>query len=160
MNRKRSRIYVSPALYKKILDSVPVPCVDAVIVNGNSFLLGKRANQPAKGKWWLIGGRVLKGETLLQAVRRKVREETGLAIRSVKFLDNTETIFRNSHFKGIASHTINSIFVVRVSKKKFRNDEQHSALRWFTEIDPRWGTYVKNALFKAGFSPSRAIAQR
>lgn len=160
MNRKQSSTYVSPALYKKILDSVPVPCVDAVIVNGEKFLLGKRANQPAKGKWWLIGGRIHKGETLVRAVKRKAREETGRTIRSVKFLDNTETIFRNSHFRGVTSHTVNSIFVVRVSTTKFKNDEQHSVLRWFTTVDPRWGTYVKNMLLKAGFSSSRTKVQR
>ena len=139
-------------LYKKIVAVMPIPCVDAVIVSGRRFLLSKRKNQPAKGEWWFIGGRILKGETLEQAVARKVRDEAGIRKAKVKkFITNTETIFKASA-QGGSSHTINSIFLVEVpANTPIRPDETLAELAWFSKIDPRWDAYVKKALKQAGF---------
>jgi len=50
-------------LYKKILEYLPILCVDVIIKDLNgSILLIKRNNEPLKGEWWVIGGRVLHGE--------------------------------------------------------------------------------------------------
>ena len=40
----------------------------------------QRANEPGKGLWSIPGGRVEAGEYLSDAVRREVREETGLDV--------------------------------------------------------------------------------
>jgi len=58
----------------------PVPAVAAVIVQDGCLLLIKRGEAPSKGKWSIPGGRVEWGETLVEAVKREVREETGLEI--------------------------------------------------------------------------------
>ena len=148
---KNSNNHLPEKFYQDVLSSIPVPCVDAIIIYKNKFLLGKRINEPAKGKWWLIGGRIHKGETMKKAVKRKVQEETKLKIKTVEFLTNDETIFKTSHL-GVSSHTINSIFIVRVSSiEKLKKDNQHSELKWFENINPRWGKYIKNSLKMAGF---------
>ena len=50
--------------YTDILKDLPIFCVDIVIKNDQEeYLLIKRNNEPKKGEWWVIGGRVLKGET-------------------------------------------------------------------------------------------------
>lgn len=51
-------------LYKTFHQLMPIACVDLVIKSDYGILLGKRRNKPAQGKWWFMGGRVLKGETL------------------------------------------------------------------------------------------------
>lgn len=43
-------------------------------------MLVRRANDPGRGKWSLPGGRVEHGESDHSALRREVREETGLHV--------------------------------------------------------------------------------
>lgn len=51
----------------------------AFLLNENDeVLLGKRAKGIGKGQWALIGGKPEKGEPLVDAIRREVREEVGL----------------------------------------------------------------------------------
>jgi ADP-ribose pyrophosphatase YjhB (NUDIX family) len=51
-----------------------------VVLDGSRVLLVKRANEPLRGEWSLPGGAVDVGETLVEAIRREVREETGLEV--------------------------------------------------------------------------------
>lgn len=58
----------------------PVVGVGAVIVQNGKALIVKRAHDPRKGEWSLPGGRVELGESLVEATKREMREETGLAV--------------------------------------------------------------------------------
>jgi len=60
--------------------SAPVVGVGAVVVKDGKALIVKRAHEPRKGEWSLPGGRVELGEALVDAVRREIKEETGLDI--------------------------------------------------------------------------------
>jgi ADP-ribose pyrophosphatase YjhB (NUDIX family) len=58
-----------------------VPCVGALIYDdAGRILLVRRANEPARGRWSVPGGRVEPGEDGVQAVVREVAEETGLEV--------------------------------------------------------------------------------
>jgi 8-oxo-dGTP diphosphatase len=58
----------------------PIVGVGAVVVKDGQALIIKRANEPYKGQWSIPGGRVELGESLVDAVRREMREETGLQV--------------------------------------------------------------------------------
>lgn len=59
----------------------PTLTVDAIIkINDDKIVLVKRKNPPYKGWWALPGGIVEYGETVEEAVKREVKEETGLEV--------------------------------------------------------------------------------
>lgn len=122
---------------------MPIPCVDVAIIYEGKILLAHRLNKPAKGTYWFPGGRVMKGETLSQAAKRKAKEETGLDIRIIKQLGTEETIFPDGPFDG-PTHTINTVFLA-VCKKghKLKADSQSDSLLWFKTLPKNSPTYIK-----------------
>ena len=70
--------WIPEPLYSQVKALVPIPTVDALIVNDDRLLLMLRNNRPAKGEWFTPGGRILLGEKIEDAVRRVTRAETGL----------------------------------------------------------------------------------
>jgi ADP-ribose pyrophosphatase YjhB (NUDIX family) len=63
-----------------------VPGAQAVIARDGAVLLGRRRFDPGNGLWDLPGGFLHEGEDALDALRREVREETGLEIEPKRFL--------------------------------------------------------------------------
>jgi len=73
--------------------------VSAVVLRGNRVLLVERGHEPLKGYWSLPGGVVEVGEGLEDAVRREVREETGLLVAPASIVVVFERILCDSSGK-------------------------------------------------------------
>lgn len=103
--------------------------VEALIVNGDKILICKRAEgrDHAPGQWHPIGGRVEQGETLEQAVKREVLEETGLDTEVV------EPIYTFRFLRGAekAEH-LGVGFWCRYVGGEVKLDSEHSEFRWAT----------------------------
>jgi len=57
-----------------------LPAVSIAIKRNDTLLLVRRGRRPSRGYYAFPGGRVETGETLDEAVRRELAEETGLAV--------------------------------------------------------------------------------
>ncbi|MGD7045867.1 NUDIX hydrolase [Jeotgalibacillus proteolyticus] len=55
------------------------------VENNNQVLLQRRVKKPFKGLWNAPGGKVEAFESPLEACKREIQEETGLAIENVSF---------------------------------------------------------------------------
>ncbi len=80
------KTFLSDEVYSKALEAMVVVCADAVIINKKkkTFFLANRISKPMQG-WWVIGGRVIRGEDPISAIQRKFEQETGLKIEAEKF---------------------------------------------------------------------------
>ena len=59
----------------------PRVAVGGVVIKEDRVLLVRRGKAPSEGEWAIPGGSVELGETLQEAVRREILEETGISIR-------------------------------------------------------------------------------
>lgn len=73
----------------------PIVGVAAVIFVEQAVLLVRRNQEPAKGEWSLPGGAVELGETLVEALRREIREEVSIKIQIGGLIGVFDRIYRD-----------------------------------------------------------------
>ena len=67
--------WIAAGLWDIIIKKMPIPCVDLIFQRpDNSILYGWRLISPYRNVWALVGGRMLRGENLLQSASRIARE--------------------------------------------------------------------------------------
>jgi ADP-ribose pyrophosphatase YjhB (NUDIX family) len=122
-------------MYQQIRENMPISCVDLVIEDPlGQILLLKRINTPAQGQWWFPGGRILFGETRIDAARRKLREECGL--EAAEFVEAGTFDLLLPIGEDRLSHTITTVFATRVDGRvETKLDQQSSAWRWVLPDD-------------------------
>jgi len=78
----------------------PDLAVGAVVLVADppSVLLVQRRNPPNQGGWSFPGGRVERGEPLVEAVRREVLEETGIAVNVGELVEVFEVVDAEYHY--------------------------------------------------------------
>ena len=146
--------FVHQSLYKEMLESIPICCVDIFILHQGKVLLVQRTNKPAQNEWWPPGGRVLKGESLEEAAQRKVFEEVGLSIVIEKQIGAYTTIFPDGPFEDLQTgvHTINVCFLAHLkdANAQVSIDTTSETFDWKLLSDVHLPEYAERILKDAG----------
>lgn len=86
--------------YLEVVKKTQVVSIDLIITDNNGkILVGKRKNAPARGTYFVPGGRVFKNETLDQGFKRILKDEIGITdLRKIRRNFNcvTDHIYPNN----------------------------------------------------------------
>ncbi len=107
-------------------------CVDAVIKIDGGVLMGLRDIEPCKNMWHFPGGMHYKNESMVDALKRIVKKETGLKIKPIEILGVME--FLNEIQNGKHRHTQSVVFLVESLGGNLRTDSQTSRFEIFKDI--------------------------
>jgi len=139
-------------LYFKIIENMPIFCMDLIIKNDNKILLVKRKNNPAKNEWWTPGGRFLKGESLACGASRKAKQETGLKCKFIKVIDVCNMYFVKVDDMKCDVHTPSLIIEMEaVGNIEVNLDRDHSEYKWIDKNSNDYHKYVQEIITKAGY---------
>jgi ADP-ribose pyrophosphatase YjhB (NUDIX family) len=108
---------------------------NAIIVKDGKILLNKRGQtygggKPLieAGKWSLIGGFMKRDETIEQALRREVKEETGMEIGSLKLFHIKDNPDREH---DADRQCIEFVFIAEAKTEYTGSDEEVEKVQWF-----------------------------
>lgn len=135
---------LSEAHFAQVIDGAPLVSVDLVLRDGKGrALLGKRLNRPAKGYWFVAGGRVRKNERIEDALLRLTAVELGYsdaqatkALQQVSFKGVYQHFYDDNALEqeGISTHYVALGFELILSEQQQADinlDDQHDEHRWW-----------------------------
>ena len=125
--------------YSHIKKIMPLPVVDLLVVYEGKILLMKRNNPPLKNGWFTPGGRILLGESLEDAVKRTLIEETGLTAIRIEQKGTMSQIFDELQ-------SITTFYFVEVNNDTVVMNDEHSEFTWISEIDDETHPYLKEMI--------------
>jgi nucleoside triphosphatase len=107
----------------------PLPAVAALIVAPDNRLLLVRTSKWS-GYWGVPGGKVDYGEALLTALRREMREETGLEIEAIEFAFVSEIVEDPLFYKP--AHFISFEYLARSQSLAVMPNQEIVEWQWLT----------------------------
>jgi len=116
-------MFIPEEKYKEICESVIIVCVDVIVRYENKFLFIKRNEEPMKGVYWPVGGRVYIGETVEQAAKRKIMEEL-CPIENIRYTRFTQIGYYEDQYKSNSFNnntlycTLSIVFECEIEKLK------------------------------------------
>jgi colanic acid biosynthesis protein WcaH len=133
---------LSTERFKQVIRDTVLVSLDLLIVNENQeVLLGKRLNPPARGYWFVPGGRIYKGESPEKALARISRQEIGIQLhpQSAIFYGlyhhlHPDNVF-NDPEAGATQYLVVACLVRSNLQVASMNSGQHEELRFFPLSD-------------------------
>jgi colanic acid biosynthesis protein WcaH len=147
MSSKASPPRIKPAAVKlntddfiAVIRNTPLVSIDLLIRDtDDNVLMGMRQNSPAKAFWFVPGGRILKDETIDDALLRIAVTEVGGSISThldrARFLGVFEHLYEDNFAEvpGFGTHYIVLAYEIRLTSPAmpFTGDGQHDQFKWF-----------------------------
>lgn len=131
------------SLWGDVQDSVVIVTSDTIVLCEGNILLGKRKIEPAKGLWWIFGGKILPGESIEESAARNLQRELGLAIDDSRFipLGTWCSVVWSRREQPPQDHGVHNVILptflalAPAEKDSIRLDKDHSELQWIKPQD-------------------------
>lgn len=161
-----SDMFLDKSIFSTVIASTPLVSIDLVITNAQGqALLGERLNRPARGFWFVPGGRILKNECLANAFERLTREELGqsFSIEQARLLGPFDHFYVDNVFtdetqrlpgENVGTHYVALAYalVLDVELECLPVAIQHERYRWFDmdklKIDAMVHKHTKRYFFQ------------
>ena len=139
--------------FKTVIKNTPLVSIDLCLVCDGQVLLGKRANEPLKGKWFTPGGRIHKNEIWQGALLRIAEVELGLSgipVEDFALMGVWDHFYNNSALdENTSTHYVNLPHYAELqSRPKITLDDQHGTFKWFDLVvvsnDEKFHPYICN----------------
>lgn len=100
----------------------------AIIQHEGRIYAARRSAGPFEGGWEFPGGKLEEGESAEQALKREVREELGVELSTIWYLDSVEHDYPDFHLHM-------DCFVCELAPGSVLVDEEHLEGRWLARED-------------------------
>jgi len=137
--KKNSNHHLPPDIFQAVVTHTPLVSIDLVVHDrAGRVLVGLRSNRPARGSWFVPGGRIGKNETLAEAFGRITSSELGerVEITQARFRGVFEHFYPDC-FAGeqTSTHYVVLAWDLQVKGLETLPEEQHDAYRWLSPED-------------------------
>lgn len=104
--------------------------VSAIVEKDGKLLFGKKPQNigPYPNTWHLLGGGINQGESVVDAVKREVLEESGILLTNIEPISFGEDYEPNKH--GIKTHYIFLVFKAAYKSGELKPKDDIAELRW------------------------------
>lgn len=109
--------------------SRPYVGVGVVVFRGDEVLLVKRGKEPRRDGWSIPGGAQETGETVAEAAKRELLEETGLTAEVTGLLDVIDAISHDEHGKVRMHYTLVDVAAEWIAGEAVAADDV-AEVRW------------------------------
>ncbi|WP_322010114.1 GDP-mannose mannosyl hydrolase [Paraburkholderia sp. J12] len=128
---------LSPTEFLDVVRLAPLVAIDLIVEDAEGrVLVGRRRNRPARGTWFVPGGRILKDERLDGAFTRIVETELGIAAvqrTAARFCGVYEHLYPDNFAaeNGIGTHYVVLAYALTLdSTVPVGRFDQHSQYAW------------------------------
>ena len=110
-------------------DYIGVGCGAVILNKNNEILLQLRNKAPEKEYWSIPGGKVEMFETLEEAIKREVKEETDVNVEVIECLGICNHIVTNEE-----THWVSPSFLCKIveGEPKIMEPTKHLDMKWFS----------------------------
>ncbi|MHC4062059.1 MAG: GDP-mannose mannosyl hydrolase, partial [Planctomycetota bacterium] len=125
--------------YAEVVKKTALVSIDLVVKNERGeILVGLRNNAPAKGSWFVPGGRILKDERIAEAFERIAYDELGIrpAFKDARFLGVFEHLYPNNFTEKeeFSTHYVVLAYEIKIAETALNPPRnQHSEHKWLTK---------------------------
>jgi colanic acid biosynthesis protein WcaH len=123
--------------FLEVVERAPLVSIDLIVRRADGrVLLGKRTNEPAKGCWFVPGGRILKDERIDAAFRRICEAELGrsFTLKEARFIGVFEHLYPANFAEkpGVTTHYVVLAYELQApGLPETLPADQHGEFGWF-----------------------------